>query len=483
MLILLMLSYLSLGILILILLPTFSVRLITNVAWLTSLLVLFITTDLFIAKYYVSNNFSEVTHLTLIAEPLYYTVGFNLDGLALVFVFLTTLLSFLCLYYISYDINIKKYSILILIMEMGLLLTFTVTDILLFYIFFESILVPMLLLIGFFGSRERKMRANYLLFFYTIFGSLFFLLGIIYIYLITGTLNLEILQFWSFSTHEQLLLWLAFFFSFAFKIPMFPFHIWLPEAHVEAPTVGSVLLAGVLLKLGVYGLLRYNLALFPDASLFFMPLVVLCGLLGVICSALTAIRQVDLKRIIAYSSVAHMNLILLGLFSFTFIGIEGAILQSLSHGFVASALFFLIGMLYSRYHSRSLTYYGGLVQVMPLYVFFFFIFTLANIALPGTSSFIGEFLLLTGICSFNFIVCFFSSLGVILGGMYSLWLYNRISFGNIKGPGIVKYTDLTVAESIILSILLLFVFILGLYPDVVYQYIYNSIVTSFIVYL
>jgi proton-translocating NADH-quinone oxidoreductase chain M len=297
----------------------------------------------------------------------------------------------------------------------------------------------MYLMIGLWGSRERKIRAVYLFFFYTLFGSLLMLVGLMYIYSITGTLNLEYLLTWQFTFTEQCWLWLAFFMSFASKIPMFPFHVWLPEAHVEAPTVGSVLLAGILLKLGVYGFLRFSLTLFPEASLFFSPLVYLLSVLGVIYASLTAIRQTDLKRIIAYSSVAHMNLVTLGIFSFNAIGLEGSILQSISHGFVSGAMFLLVGILYNRYHSRLLYYYGGLVHVMPLYSALFLIFTMANIALPGTSSFVGEFLLLCGIYKTNVVACIAGAIGVILCGAYSLWLYNRVIFGNLKISYTIQY--------------------------------------------
>jgi NADH-quinone oxidoreductase subunit M len=246
------------------------------------------------------------------------------------------------------------------------------------------------------------------------------LLGILYIYLLVGTLNINILLHYNFTLFEQKVLWVFFFISFASKIPMFPFHIWLPEAHVEAPTIGSVLLAGILLKLGVYGFIRFSLVLFPDASLYFSPIVLTLSTIGLLFGSIAAIRQIDIKRIIAYSSIAHMNCVVLGLFSFNIYGLEGAILQSISHGFVSGAMFFLIGILYSRYHSRLVYYYGGLVHTMPLYSLLFLLFTLANIALPGTSSFVGEFLILMGIYQFNIITCCVSSLGVILCGSYSL---------------------------------------------------------------
>jgi len=253
---------------------------------------------------------------------------------------------------------------------------------------------------------------------------------------------------------------------------MFPFHIWLPEAHVEAPTVGSVLLAGILLKLGVYGFLRFSLTLFPEASLFFSPLVYLLSIVGVIYASMSAIRQTDLKRIIAYSSIAHMNLVTLGIFSFNIIGFEGAIIQSISHGFVSGGMFLLVGILYDRYHSRFLYYYGGLVHMMPIYSILFLVFTLANIALPGTSSFVGEFLLLTGVYKANIVTCIISALGVILCGAYSLWLYNRLIFGNLKIDYTLKFSDINFREFLVLIPLFFFIFLMGLYPTFFLSYIH-----------
>ena len=333
----------------------------------------------------------------------------------------------------------------------------------------------MFILVGIWGSRERKIRAVYLLFFYTLFGSLLMLVGLLYMYTVAGTLNLEYLLSYKFSMEEQCWLWLAFFLSFASKIPMFPFHVWLPEAHVEAPTVGSVLLAGILLKLGVYGFLRFSLSLFPDASLYFSPLVYLLSVLGIIYASLSAIRQTDLKRIIAYSSIAHMNLVTLGIFSFNIIGIEGSILQSISHGFVAGAMFLLIGIVYDRYHSRLLYYYGGLVHMMPIYSAILLVFTMANIALPGTSSFVGEFLLLLGIYKTNVVSAIVGALGVILCGAYSLWLYNRMIFGNLKTTFIVRFKDLNFLEFSILLPLLFFVVYMGVYPSFFSNFIHLSV--------
>jgi len=416
--------------------------------------------------------FQEVVTYKLDSNLLNLSYSFGLDGISIHFFFLSALLVFLCILFIWGENNFKEYAINLLLIELFLLIIFSVLDLMLFYIFFEAILIPMYLIIGVWGSRERKIRAVYLFFFYTLCGSLLMLIGILYIYNQVGTLNLEYLLAWNFSLNEQLFLWFAFFFSFASKIPMFPFHIWLPEAHVEAPTVGSVLLAGILLKLGVYGFLRFSLTIFADASLYFSPLVYLLSIIGVIYASLSALRQTDLKRIIAYSSIAHMNLVTLGIFSFNVIGLEGSIIQSISHGFVSGGMFLLIGILYDRYHSRFLYYYGGIVHFMPIYAVLFLIFTLANIALPGTSSFTGEFLLLTGIYKTNVITAIVSALGVILSGGYSLWLYNRVVFGNIKVNYTLKFTDVSLREFSIMFPLFLFVLLMGIYPTYFLSYIH-----------
>jgi len=268
-------------------------------------------------------------------------------------------------------------------------------------------------------------------------------------------------------------LWLAFFLSFATKVPMLPVHIWLPEAHVEAPTTGSVILAGILLKLGTYGFLRFSLPLFGEANFYFAPLVYTISVLGVIYTSLTAIRQTDFKRIIAYTSVAHMNIVMIGIYSFNIIGLSGSILQSVSHGFVSSALFLIIGVVYDRFHTRIIKYYSGLVHIMPLYSVIFLFFTMSNIALPGTSSFVGEFLILTGSFRENTTVTFLAATGMILGGAYSLWLYNRIVYGNLKKDEnyvYLKYSyDINRREFYVFIPLILGTIILGIYPNVLLQ--------------
>lgn len=468
-------SFLFFSILVLATLPRNSLQTLRSFSlWVSSIV--------FLISMWILMNFD--TNLYYFQNVVYYNIGseflniscsFGLDGISIWFFVLSSFLIFLCILFIWNEKNLKEYLITLLVIDLLLLLVFSVLDLFLFYIFFEAILIPMYLIIGIWGSRERKIRAAYLFFFYTLFGSLFMLVGLVYIYMLVGTLNMEYLITNNFTFNEQCWLWLAFFLSFASKIPMFPFHIWLPEAHVEAPTVGSVLLAGILLKLGVYGFLRFSLTLFPEASYYFSPFVYLLSLIGVVYASLSAIRQTDFKRIIAYSSIAHMNLITLGIFSFTILGIEGAILQSISHGFVSGALFLLIGILYDRYHSRLIYYYGGLVHMMPIYAIFLLFFTMANIALPGTSSFVGEFLLLCSIYKTNILTSIIASLGVILCGAYSLWLYNRIIFGNLKSSYTTSFNDITLKEFLILLPLLLLVIFMGIYPSFFSDFIHTAV--------
>jgi proton-translocating NADH-quinone oxidoreductase chain M len=301
------------------------------------------------------------------------------------------------------------------------------------------------------------------------------LLSILYVYFKVGSTDFEALLVYPFTFFEQRFIWLAFFASFASKVPMIPVHIWLPEAHVEAPTAGSVVLAGILLKLGSYGFLRFSLPLLPEASLYFTPFIFALSILGVIYTSLTAIRQTDLKRIIAYTSVAHMNLVMIGLFSFNVVGLEGAILQSLSHGFVSSSLFLIIGVVYDRHHTRMVKYYSGLVHVMPVFTIIFLIFTMANIALPGTSSFVGEFLILSGAFKVNTTATFFGSTGMVLGGGYSLWLFNRMVYGNLKIQYLTNFQDLSCREFFVFLPLLVGTFLMGIYPEIFLDVIHGSV--------
>lgn len=370
-------------------------------------------------------------------ESYNFYVSFGVDGISLFFVLLTTLLTPICLLasWSNPNKKVKEYFAAFLLMESFILVVFTVLDLLVFYVFFESVLIPMFVIIGVWGSRARKVRASYLFFLYTLLGSVLMLLGVLLIYFDMGTTDYQILIVEgpkAFSENRQYLLWLAFFASFAVKVPMLPVHVWLPEAHVEAPTAGSVILAGILLKLGTYGLVRFSIPLFPVASNYFVPLVYGMAIVAVIYTSLTAIRQTDMKRIIAYASVAHMNMTLIGLFSFTPQGVEGSILQMLSHGLISGALFLCVGVLYDRYHSRLVKYYSGMASLMPVYITIFLFFTMGNIALPGTSSFVGEFMILVGAFQKNTFATFMGATSMVLGGAYSLWLFNRVAYGNLK---------------------------------------------------
>nr|YP_011017052.1 NADH dehydrogenase subunit 4 [Pterocladiella capillacea]WQB61730.1 NADH dehydrogenase subunit 4 [Pterocladiella capillacea] len=406
---------------------------------------------------------------------LYYTIG--VDGISIFFILLTTFLTIICVLisWTSITFLVKEYLICFLILEFCLIQVFSVLDLLLFYIFFESVLIPMFLIVGIWGSRSRKIRAAYQFFLYTLVGSLLMLLGLIFIYFQTGTLDIQLLWQVNFSEFRQLVLWLSFFASFAIKIPMIPFHIWLPEAHAEAPTAGSVILAGILLKMGGFGFLRFSLPLFPFASTFFTPLVFSLSLIAVIYASLTTLRQVDLKKIIAYSSVSHMGFVTIGIFSSTLQGIEGSIILMLSHGLVSSALFLCVGILYDRHKTRIIKYYNGLVQTMPVFGIFFLFFSFANLGFPGTSSFIGEFLVLFGTFKASIFVTFLASLGMIFGAAYSIWLFNRIIFGVIKIQYFQLFQDLSRREFWILLPLILLVLWMGLYPSSFLDLIHFSV--------
>ena len=440
---------------------------IKNVALTSSMFAFFLSTFLWVFFDRSTSKFQFMEEFLWIPSS---NINFYLgvDGISLFFVILTTLLVPLCILasWESIKIYVKEYMIAFLLMETLLIIVFTILDIVLFYIFFESVLIPMFLIVGIWGSRERKVRAAYMLFLYTLVGSVLMLLAILLMYAIAGTTDYQILLTVDFDPTLQKIMWLAFFASFATKVPMVPVHIWLPEAHVEAPTAGSVILAGVLLKLGSYGLLRFSMPLFPVGTIFFTPLVYTMAAIAVIYTSLTAIRQSDMKRIIAYASVAHMNVIIVGMFALNAQGIEGAIIQQLSHGLVSSALFLGVGVLYDRHHSRFVKYYGGMAHVMPIFVTIFMFFTMANIALPGTSSFVGEFLILVGAFQANTMITMLAATGMVLGGAYSLWLYNRVAFGNLKIQSIHEFSDVNRREFFVQLPLILGTLLMGIYPEI-----------------
>ncbi len=411
-----------------------------------------------------------------------YSFLFGVDGISIFFIYLSTFLIPLCLLFSFYNMKqksvneVKRYQSFLFLTLFLLIFVFSALDILVFYIMFEIILIPFFILIGISSYRKRRIHASYLFFFYTLVGSFLMLVAIFSIYSYTGTSNIEVLLNNKYSFYRENIVWLTFFISFAIKIPMFPFHIWLPEAHVEAPTEGSVLLAGVLLKLGSYGFLRFLMPLFPNSTYYFSPLVILVSCLGIFYTSFVTLKQIDIKRIIAYSSVSHMNVCILGLFSFHSLGIAGSIHLMIAHGLVSGGLFFLVGMLYNRYHTKLLKYYSGLVYTMPLFSFFLFVFIVGNISFPLTSNFIGEFLIIVSLfLSFNYYALFFTIIGVFICTVYSLWLYNKLVF-MIPKYKYIKYTnDLSFLECSLLLIILFFVFWLGVYPYSIFSILDLSI--------
>jgi proton-translocating NADH-quinone oxidoreductase chain M len=457
-----------LGSFILLFTPSNNVYWIRMIALYTSLFTFIISILIWLFFDYGVSNFQFISSF-LWFSSFNINVFLGIDSISLLFIILTTFIFPLCILnsWKSVSIYLKEYMILFLVMESLLLIVFSVLDLLLFYVFFESILIPMFLLIGVWGSRTRKIRASYMFFFYTLGGSILLLLSIMAIYAEVGTTDYQVLLLHEFSPFRQKVLWLAFFISFASKVPMVPFHIWLPEAHVEAPTTGSVVLAGILLKLGTYGFIRFSIPLFPQATLYFTPFLYTLATIGVVYTSLTAIRQTDLKRVIAYASVAHMNMILLGLFSLNIQGVEGSIFQMISHGIVSSALFLCVGVVYDRHHTRLIKYYSGLVHTMPLFITIFLLFMFANAALPGTCNFIGEFLILTGIFQDNLFITILSATSVVLSAVYSLWLFNRIAYGNLKVQYIKQFYDVNYREFMVFVPLIFLTIFLGVFPDVI----------------
>ena len=396
---------------------------------------------------------------------IFYHVG--VDGISLFMILLSTFLTPFCILasWESIKKRIKEYMMAFLFLETVMIGMFSSIDMLLFYIFFEAVLIPMFLIIGIWGG-DRRIYASFKLFLYTLLGSVLMLIAIIFIYQSTDSMNIEKLQGNIFTKEIQIYLWLAFFASFAVKIPMWPFHTWLPDAHVQAPTAGSVILAGVLLKMGGYGFIRFSLGMLPEASYFFAPLIMFLSCVAIIYTSLIALAQNDMKKLIAYSSVAHMGMVTIGIFVVNSQGLEGAMMQMISHGIVSAALFLCVGIIYDRMHTREISFYGGLVNKMPVYSVVFMIFMLASVGLPGTSGFIGEFLVIVGSFKYNTILAFFSATGIILGAVYMLYLYKNIIFGLLKNEKLNKILDLDLREKIILFPLIILVIIIGIFPNI-----------------
>jgi NADH-quinone oxidoreductase subunit M len=403
-----------------------------------------------------------------------YKVG--IDGISILFIILTTFITPLCIISVNNTVKnrLRDFLIAILVMESLMIGVFCSLDLVIFYLFFEAGLIPMFLIIGIWGG-ERRVYSAFKFFLYTLLGSVLMLIAIISIYWISGTTDVVQLYELGIDAKYQNLLWLAFFSSFAVKTPMWPVHTWLPDAHVEAPTAGSVLLAAILLKMAGYGFIRFSLGLFPVASELFTPLVYFLSLVAIIYTSFVALMQEDMKKLIAYSSVAHMGFVTLGIFTITQQGIEGSIIQMISHGLVSAALFLCVGVVYDRVHSRLIKTYGGLVSVMPKYSILFMLFTLAALGLPGTSGFIGEFLILIGAFKDNFLVAVIASVGVILSAAYMLWLYRRVVFGNLTNKNLLKMPDLENSEKFILWCLAIPVLFFGVYPEVLFNTIETSV--------
>ncbi len=403
-----------------------------------------------------------------------YHVG--IDGISIFFVILTTFLTPICIFssWESIKTRVREYMVAFLAMETLVVGAFSALDFIPFYIFFEGMLIPMFLIIGVWGGPQR-VYAAFKFFLYTLLGSVLFLLGILAVYFQVGTTDIPTVAAYGFTKNMQIWLWLAFFASFAVKIPMWPFHTWLPDAHVEAPTAGSVILAGILLKLGGYGFLRFSLPMFPDASVFFTPLVYTLSIVAVIYTSFVALMQDDMKKLIAYSSVAHMGFVTIGLFTATRQGIEGGIFQMLSHGIVSAALFLVVGVVYDRVHSRLIETYGGLVNRMPVYAAVFMVFTLASVGLPGTSGFVGEFLVFVGAFRDNSWVAALAMTGVILGAAYMLWLYRRVIFGALTKETLRNVLDLSPREIAVFAPLVVAAIFFGIYPFPILDVIHASV--------
>jgi NADH-quinone oxidoreductase subunit M len=389
----------------------------------------------------------------------------GVDGISVLFVLLSTLLTPICVL-ASWDaikVRVREYMIAFLVLETLMVGMFCALDFVLFYIFFEGVLIPMFLIIGVWGG-QRRVYAAFKFFLYTLTGSVLMLLAILAIYLQAGTTDVPTLLKYALPGDIQYWLWLAFFASFAVKVPMWPVHTWLPDAHVEAPTAGSVILAGVLLKMGAYGFLRFSVPMLPVATDFFTPMVFSLSIIAVIYTSLVALVQLDMKKLIAYSSVAHMGFVTLGIFTLNQQGVTGAIFQMLSHGIVSAALFLCVGVIYDRMHTREIARYGGLAERMPVYAFFFMVFMLASVGLPGTSGFVGEILILVGLFQVSTWAATLAATGVILGAAYMLWLYRRVIFGKLTKDDLKSIMDMNRREVAVFTPLLVLTILMGVYP-------------------
>ena len=434
------------------------------VALFTSLVNFLLSMYLWFLFDQTTSEFQFVENRIWIEDFINYKIG--IDGISILFIILTTFITPLCIISVNNSIKtqLSEFLIAILIMESFMIGVFCSLDLVIFYLFFEAGLIPMFLIIGIWGG-ARRVYSAFKFFLFTLLGSVLMLVAIITIYWISGTTDVTKLYELGIDTKYQNLLWLAFFSSFAVKTPMWPFHTWLPDAHVEAPTAGSVLLAAILLKMAGYGFIRFSLGLFPVASELFTPLIYTLSIIAIIFTSFIALMQEDMKKLIAYSSVAHMGFVTLGIFTIQQQGIEGSIIQMISHGLVSAALFFCVGVVYDRTSSRLIDSYGGIVSLIPKYSVLFMLFTLAALGLPGTSGFVGEFLILMGAFKVNILVAVIASLGVIIGAAYMLWLYKRVIFGKLVNLDLKKMVDLNKSELLILISLAIPILFFGFYPS------------------
>jgi NADH-quinone oxidoreductase subunit M len=413
-------------------------------------------------------GFQMVEKFDWLDSGISYHMG--VDGISMLFVILTTFLMPLSILasWEAIETRVKAYMIAFLLLETLMIGVFCALDIVLFYVFFEGGLIPMFIIIGVWGGK-RRVYASFKFFLYTLAGSVLMLLAIMAMFFQAGTTDIPTLLTHNFPAGMQTWLWLAFFASFAVKMPMWPVHTWLPDAHVEAPTAGSVILAGILLKMGGYGFLRFSLPMFPLASVDFQPLIFTLSVVAIIYTSLVALMQEDMKKLIAYSSVAHMGFVTMGIFAMNQEGVQGAIFQMLSHGLVSGALFLCVGVVYDRMHTREIAAYGGLVNNMPKYAVAFMVFTMANVGLPGTSGFVGEFLTLLGVFQVNTWVALFAATGVILSACYALWLYRKVIFGALTKESLEGLLDLSAREKAVLYPLIVLVIFFGVYPAPVFD--------------